>query len=260
MPPRTRGPVRPWPTDRSITADGGCGGGEMAAPRAGAGGANASVLNRDRTCIVHALDMEDLVPCGSYRPSGPRDRAQAAPTEASRRAEDAHDPTPGVRSHAARNSSHDNMRAQHGVSERTHARARQPTAMAQGELRAATRRPNLPTQPRADAARALWLPSDARLAPPPPPALSSAAALPALRGEGARARLAGSTTPGRSPRGEAEPRLEEAAPPGAVPGAVTGRNGGGVAPRRGTRPLTDAAAEGGANADEPAAAVALPPP
>jgi len=60
---------------------------------------------------VHALDMEDLVPCGSYRPSGPRDRAQAAPTEASRRAEDAHDPTPGVRSHAARNSSHDNIRA-----------------------------------------------------------------------------------------------------------------------------------------------------
>jgi len=127
----TRGPARPWPTDRSIPrrVAGSAVRREMAAARAhGRGDAQLTESNRGHC----TLDMQDLVPCGSYRPSGPRDRAQAAPTEASRRAEDAHDET-GCAQPRGENEliTRQHARAQRGVSERTHARARQPIGMAQ---------------------------------------------------------------------------------------------------------------------------------
>ena len=137
------------PRDRGRPIDRSCGGSagsavrrEMAAAararRAGPTRRRSSFRNRNRgyKADVHIrhltpLDMEDLVPCGSYRLSGPRGRAQAAPTEASRRAEVAHDDTGCAQPRGEKLITRQHPRAQHDVSERTHARARQPIGMAQ---------------------------------------------------------------------------------------------------------------------------------
>ncbi len=94
-------------------ADGGCGGREMAAPPRAAGGATHHVYRfESRIGHAHRAHLTWRTWCRADRTDRPdrgtaHKRRQRRPADAQR----TRTTTPGVRSHAARNSSHDNIRA-----------------------------------------------------------------------------------------------------------------------------------------------------